>query len=160
VSGEQTSLQKAPNQYTGGALAKYKEDVSPIIQRYLSDETSLQIAQSHGITVQALSDWLLRHHQEEWQRAQVARAIALRDKAEDRLETAADALELARAREQLKSAQWQLEKLCRRLFGQDQPPSTPTMHISIGIARQEPVEIQGEYTQVTRDADNSLIDKT
>ena len=32
-------------------------------------------------------------------------------------------LDLTRAREQLRSAQWDLERVCRRIYGQDQPPA-------------------------------------
>jgi hypothetical protein len=35
------------------------------------------------------------------------------------LEEAPDALSLARAREKVRSAQWELERLLRRLYGQD-----------------------------------------
>ena len=96
---------------------KTKADAVEILQRYLSDETSLQIADSLGITRQALSAWLINTAEDEWIAAQIARAAARKDKADDAMDCATDGLELARAREQLKSAQWDLEKLFRRIYG-------------------------------------------
>lgn len=88
-----------------------------ILQRYLSDETTLEIAKDYGVTRQALSHFLLRSAEEQWREAQVARAIARKEKAEDGITSAKDAFDLARAREELKSAQWDLERVCRRIYG-------------------------------------------
>lgn len=90
-----------------------------ILARYMTDETTYDIASDYGVTRQALSAYLLKHAEEEWKEAQVARAIARKEKAEDALDTAEDPLQLARARELLKSAQWDLERVCRRIYGQD-----------------------------------------
>lgn len=95
------------------------QDPRTILLRYLSDETTLTIANDYGVTRQALGQYLLRHAEEDWKQAQVARAIARKEKAEDDLQTARDPLELAKARELLKSAQWDLERVCKRIYGQD-----------------------------------------
>jgi hypothetical protein len=106
-----------------------------ILQRYLSDESTKDIAATYGVTRQALGQFLLKHAEDEWKEAQVARAIARKEKAEDDLETAADALSLARARELLKAAQWDLERVCRRIYGEDranlQVNITPILNISV-----------------------------
>ena len=91
-----------------------------VLQRYLSDESTSVIAADYGVTRQALGQFLLKHAEEEWKEAQVARAIARKEKAEDGLESAQDPLELAKARELLKAAQWDLERVCKRIYGQDQ----------------------------------------
>src|SRR3990167_6445210 len=72
-------------------------DPLTILQRYLSDESTSAIAADYGVTRQALGQFLLKHAEEEWKEAQVARAIARKEKAEDDLETAKDPLSLARA---------------------------------------------------------------
>ena len=95
------------------------QDPKQILLRYLTNETTETIAADYGVTRQALGQYLLRHAEEDWKEAQVARAIGRKEKAEDDLEAATDPLQLAKARELLKSAQWDLERVCRRIYGQD-----------------------------------------
>lgn len=95
-------------------------DPKQILSRYLTDETTHNIAASYGVTRQALGAYLLKHAEEDWREAQIARAIGRKEKAEDELDTADDPLKLAKARELLKSAQWDLERVCRRIYGQEQ----------------------------------------
>ena len=95
------------------------QDPKQILLRYLSDESTSVIASDYGVTRQALGQFLLRHAEEDWKEAQVARAIARKEKAEDAIETASDPLQLAKARELLKAAQWDLERVCRRIYGQE-----------------------------------------
>lgn len=113
-----------------------------ILLRYLSDESTKDIAESYGVTRQALGQYLLKVAEEDWKSAQVARAIARKEKAEDDLETAADPLSLARAREMLKAAQWDLERVCRRIYGEDrqlQVTITPTLIINVAEHKDEKV---------------------
>lgn len=100
-------------------------DLNPneVIQRYLQDERTSDIAASYGVKRSRLNQWLLEHAEEPWRKAQVARAITYWEQAKDDLEGAEDPLTLARAREQLRSAQWDLERLFSRLFGQKQEVS-------------------------------------
>ena len=114
-----------------------------ILQRYLSDESTKDIAATYGVTRQALGQYLLKVAEEDWKEAQVSRAIARKEKAEDDLETAADALSLARARELLKAAQWDLERVCRRIYGEDrtnlQVNITPILNITVAPQQSEKV---------------------
>lgn len=103
----------------GGMALLVGADPRVILQRYLSDQSSEDIARDYGCTRQALARFMLNHAEEGWKEAQVARAIARKERAEDDLETAADPLSLASARERLKAAQWDLERVCRRVYGQD-----------------------------------------
>lgn len=100
-----------------GRLAE--ADPRKVLERYLSDESTAVIAAAYGVTRQALGQFLLRHAEEDWKEAQIARAIARKEKAEDDIEAAADVLQLAKARELLKAAQWDLERVCKRIYGQD-----------------------------------------
>jgi hypothetical protein len=90
-----------------------------VLRRYLTDESTKDIAADYGVTRQALSAFLLKHAEEDWKQAQVVRAIARKEKAEDDLEAAQDPLALAKARELLKAAQWDLERVCKRIYAQD-----------------------------------------
>lgn len=101
-----------------GALVNI--DPKPIIARYLAGETTNQIAASLGVTRQGLGWHLRQHAEEDWKDAQVILALERKDIAEERLESAQDALSLARAREQLRSAQWDLERVLKRIFGPSQ----------------------------------------
>lgn len=109
-------------------------DPKVLLARYLTDESTKDIAASYKVTRQALCAYLVRHAEEAWKDAQVARALARKEKAEDDLEVAADPLALARARELLKAAQWDLERTCRRIYGEDKQsvtPVTPILNITI-----------------------------
>ena len=113
-----------------------------ILLRYLSDESTKDIAATYGVTRQALSQYLLKHAEEDWKEAQVARAIARKEKAEDDLESAADPLSLARARELLKAAQWDLERVCRRIYGEDRQVTVnvqPVLTITVAAQQEEKV---------------------
>ncbi len=123
----------------GGQLAPLKDlDPKDVLQRFLAEETGAQIAQSLGVTRAALSYFMLKHAEQEWKDAQVTKAIIRKEKAEDLMDRADNALDLTRAREQLRSAQWDLERVCRRIYGQDtQVHVGAAVHINIGI-RGEP----------------------
>jgi hypothetical protein len=64
------------------------------------------------------------------------------------LREAKDGLELARARELVRSAQWQLERVLSRIYGQKQEvaPSS-AVQINIGIARGAAVHIDGKTVE-------------
>lgn len=110
-------------------------DPKAILERYLSDESTKQIAASFGVTRQALGKYLLAVAETEWKEAQVARAISRKESAEDDLDEIKDkiatadkeerdrlTLTVSLARERLKAAQWDLERVCRRIYGQDVSP--------------------------------------
>ena len=124
------------------------QDPKDILLRYLSDESTEVIAATYNVTRQALGQFLLRHAEEDWKEAQVARAIARKEKAEDQLETADDPLKLAKARELLKAAQWDLERVCRRIYGQDHNLNLNINVIDLGDrlrrARERTIDIQPE----------------
>ena len=95
-------------------------DPQAVLERYIGGETGTQIAQSLQVTRQALSCWMRVHAEDAWKDAQIVQALELKDKAQDDLANASDALALACAREQLRSAQWDLERVYHRIYGQKQ----------------------------------------
>ena len=127
------------------ALAMRETDPKVILQRYLSDENTKEIAKSFGVTRQALGQYLLKTAEAEWKEAQVARAIARKETAEDDMDAISSqiatadkeqrerlGLTLSLARERLKAAQWDLERVCRRIYGQDREASDSS-RIAINI---------------------------
>lgn len=95
-------------------------DATRVIEQYLQDKTTSQIAKHYGVHRSGLHQWLLRNCEEQWREAMIARAMSALEEAKDNLRVAPDALSLARAREELRSAQWELERLFSRLYGQKQ----------------------------------------
>lgn len=90
-------------------------DLNPreVLERYLVAETTGHIAQEYGVSRKALTKWMRQVAPEEWKAVQIVRALANQEDAEQGIITAADALSLARARELLKSAQFNLQALDR-----------------------------------------------
>jgi hypothetical protein len=129
-----------------GRLAPLKDvDPKDILERYLGEETSTQIAKTYGVTRAALSYFMLKHAEEQWKDAQVTKAMLRKEQAEDLLETADNPLDLARARELLKAAQWDLERVCRRIYGQDvTPDQLGRVSITLNIGQREPLDVVGE----------------
>lgn len=108
--------------------------IQTALQRVVNDERTEDIAKDLGISRSALNMAFLEYAEDDWKKAQVARAMTRLERAKDyrdslqqKIETAtkddapALALMLTRARDDEKSAQWELERTCRRIYGQDQP---------------------------------------
>lgn len=133
-----------------------------VLQRYLAEETTKDIAKSFGVTRAALNFFLLEHAEKEWKQAQVVRALKRKEEAEDEMDSAQDALTLARARERLKAAQWDLERVCRRIYGQDAPPAgLQVLNVTIGIRRDDATNAvqHSEPTVIDHDGDAQVVDK-
>lgn len=112
-----------------------------VLDRYLAEETSTEIAASLGVTRAALSYWLLEVAESEWKSAQLVKAIRRKEDADLLIDSASNPLDLARARESLRSAQWDLERVCRRIYGQDQPANiAQAVQININLRGAETLE--------------------
>lgn len=118
-----------------GALAPLKAaDPKDVLNRVLNEQSTKDIAASLGVTRSALNQWLLTVAEDDWKAAQVIRAHKRKEEAEDELDTATDALSLARAEKRLRAAQWDLERVCRRIYGQDAPPAgSAAVQININL---------------------------
>lgn len=115
--------------------------VQTVLARALQDERLQDIAKDVGVARTSLNQAILKYAEDEWKEVQVARALSNVEDCEEELESAPDMLAVARARERLKSAQWKLERLHRRLFGADAPHTggSGTIHINIGVSRSNPL---------------------
>lgn len=115
-------------------------DPQDILTRYLNDESTEDIAHSYGVSRGALYYYLRTKAEGVWRESQVTRALSVKEKADERLEAIqaridafktldketferekeACRLQLQLAREQASRAEWELERLMSRLYGQKQ----------------------------------------
>ena len=96
-----------------GAVEPVPADLKPaeVLQRYMTEETTSQIAAHYGMRRKALVRWLREVAPVEWKAVQLVRAHDRKETGNEQLEAADDALALARAREIVRSAQWELAAL-------------------------------------------------
>ena len=102
-----------------------------VLERYIHGEQVQDMAADYktsDVTIYAL---LLREHEGAWADIQKARALARLERHTRDLAEAPDPLSLARARELVRSAQWELERLLHRLYGQKQEVSV-TVNTDLG----------------------------
>lgn len=93
-------------------------DPKEVIELYLTETTTSHIGQKYGISRKALVSWLRQVAPDEWREAQVLRALCRKDDSDDDMDAACDPFALARARERLRSAQFDLERLDSATWGQ------------------------------------------
>ena len=135
-----------------GALAPLRNaDPREVLNRVLNEESTKDIAASFGVTRSALNHWLLANAEDDWKQAQVIRAYKRKEEAEDEMDAASDPLTLARAEKRLKAAQWDLERVCRRIYGQDAPAQLAQIIINVGSIRES------EPLDVVADANDGLV---
>src|SRR3990167_8930683 len=119
-------------------------DPQAVLDRYLTESTTSQIAQEFGISRKTLIRWIRDVAPDQWKKVQVVRALCRKDDGDEGIEAACDALSLARAREQLKSGQWDLERLDRQNYGVKQEVThTLKPEFNVILKPQERV-IEGE----------------
>jgi len=120
-----------------------------VLKRVLNEKSTKDIAASYGVTRSALNQWLLVHAETDWKAAQYIRAAKRKDEAEEEIDSASDALSLARAREKLRAAQWDLERVCRRIYGQDSATMS-AQAVTINIVAGQPRKPQQYDNGATR----------
>lgn len=119
TDGRQLSVAKRP---LGNLPVERRAEIAEsILAGYNEGKQVAEMAPAFGLSDVTIYALLLRDHEDDWKQAQKARALARLERAQHDLKTAPDALSLARARELVRSAQWELERLLRRIYGQDAP---------------------------------------
>ena len=103
-----------------------------VLDRLCDGERLEDIATEIGVHRVALNKQLLQYTEDEWRSTQVARALSTVDNADEMLDAATDMVSIARAREKQASARWQLERLHKRLFG-NQPEQAQGASVAIQI---------------------------
>ena len=73
--------------------------------------------------------WLIKTSEEDWKTAQLLGAIKRKEEAEDDMDKSTNQFDLNKAMAQLKAAQWNLERVCRRIYGETKevPMSAPVL---------------------------------
>jgi hypothetical protein len=141
---------------------KRQEIAQQTLERYLKGEEIRAISEDFGWSHYTVYSLLFQLCEDAWRDAQVSRAMARHadalaelDGIKTKINDATNVLEVAKQREllkvaevRLKSAQWELERLLRRLYGDSvpQPGGQGVIHINIGISR-EPTTYEGEVTE-------------
>jgi transposase-like protein len=129
-----------------------------VLQAYERGEEVADLAPSYGVSDVTLYALLIRDHEEAWKVAQVSRGVCKRDQSlrdlsnirlelQNASEQPLDVLSLARIREQVKlaevqakRAEWELERVCRRIYGTDVPPDQAgrvSITLNIGVAGEQ-----------------------
>lgn len=112
------------------------EIATEVLTRYINGEQVADMAPEYNVSDVTIYALLLRDHEADWKEVQRARALARLERRQNEMDRATDMLSLARAKEGVRSAQWELERLLRRLYGQDAPAmATAPIQINIGIVR-------------------------
>ena len=86
-------------------------DPNEVLRLYFTEETTSNIAKKFGVRRKSLVAWLRQVAPEQWKAVQLVRAHDRKEQGNEQLEDANDALSLARAREIVRSAQWELQAL-------------------------------------------------
>ena len=108
-----------------------------ILAHYENGVSIYQIAESLGVDNATIYRQLVKHRLEDWKEVRSARYHSLIEEAEKGMKEASDPLAVTRAREQLANARWMLERLQRRIYGQDQPANGGNaVQININLRRE------------------------
>lgn len=132
-----TSLQRTDKGTFTTDLDK-AEVAATAITRYLNGDDATAIAEHYSITRQRLYQVMSETDPEGWRQAQAARALAEFDRTYEAMRDASDPLSLARAREMHKSAQWVMERLLRKLYG-DTKQDDKSISITVNVQRQDDI---------------------
>jgi transposase-like protein len=156
LQGRQLSVAKRPLK---NLPAERRAQIAlEVLQAYQQGEEVADLAPEYGVSDVTLYALLLRDHEGEWKQAQESRALANKARANKDLqdlreqlwqaEKAHDALSLARIREQVKlaeiqakRAEWELERVMKRIYGSDVPQDgAGRVSITLNIGAQQQTE--------------------
>ena len=114
------------------------EIADEILEKYRAGQQIKDLAPTYGLSHTTVYELLLRTREEEYRAAQSARSLARLETARYDLEKAADPIQINRAEKLIKTYQWDLERLARRLYGQSESESANLIQINIDIDRSTP----------------------
>jgi hypothetical protein len=138
--------------------ARRREIAQEVIARYLHGEQVAEMAHEFSTSDVTLYALLLRDHEIEWKDAQTARALARLERENRKLEEAPDPLSLARARELVRSAQWELERLLNRIFGPKQEV-THTIKPEFNVILKADLPVDNPVDEVVDNSPLALEDR-
>ena len=114
------TLRRREKEATGGPHQLAECNPHAILARYIGGEKIREIAKEYGVSRVAMYSFLMRNVHAEWIEAQRGRAIANKEMYEEDLEESTNPIEIAKARELLRAAQWDLERVDRKTYGRDE----------------------------------------
>jgi len=120
------ALPKLPEHYNPfRALKEIDRDIilDSLISHYEAGVSIYELAEKLGVSNTTLYRQLVKHRTEDWKEVSAARYQAIIERCEKEIKGARDGLAVTRAREELANARWMLERLQRRIYGQDAPPA-------------------------------------
>ena len=107
-----------------------------VLAQYECGASIYDLAEQLSVNNTSIYRQLIKYRPDDWIEISAARAHAKVEQAAKALESAADTVAVARAREQLAHQRWMLERLNRRIYGQDAPQSAnAALQININLAR-------------------------
>lgn len=92
-----------------------------LLSHYEAGASIYELAEKLGVSNTTIYRQLVKHRTEDWKELSAARYQSIIERCEEQMKNATDALAVTRAREELANARWMLERLQRRIYGQDQP---------------------------------------
>jgi hypothetical protein len=108
-----------------------------ILSHYENGTSIYEIAEKLGVDNASIYRQLIKHRLEDWKEVRGARYHAQVEEAEKVMREATDPLAVTRAREQLANARWMLERLQRRIYGQEQQGGAGNaVQINISLRRE------------------------
>jgi AcrR family transcriptional regulator len=112
-----------------------------LLSHYEAGASMYELAEKLGVSNTTLYRQLVKHRPEDWKEVSAARYQSIIERAQDQIKDATDALAVTRAREELANARWMLERLQRRIYGQDQVATgANAVQININL-RQDPLPV-------------------
>ena len=114
VSGAMVDTPPKPHKH--GALATI--DPAPFLAMLHAGKSLRDIANELGVSRQAIHAWMLREQGEQYHEAITAALTQRVADADERLDTAGDVIDIARAREQARFSRMDLERRRPGLYGQ------------------------------------------
>lgn len=115
----------------GAEIINRQEIISKALTRFANGEKLADIAADQGISKSTLYSWMLAEVPEQYRSIQTAAITARLAETYELIEDSADPLELARARELRRSAQWDAERRLPHLFGQKIEQTGTVVHVTV-----------------------------
>jgi transposase len=139
-----------------------EQHVQQILSRYEAGEQIRDVCKDYHVSNVTLYKRIIATAEDAWKELQVARAFSRKELAEAELDKMLDSgdsddLSVARAKiasDALRSAQWDLERVCRRIYGQEpaQVLGAGLVQINIGITRADAAVLAVDKPAIAHDA--------
>ena len=117
-------------------------NASDVLEAYEHGASIPVQARALGVSHQAIYRKILKDAPELWKEHQAAHALAKLDDTETALSAAADGVAVSREREIARLQMWKLERVLRRIYGQDAP--TVTVNLNLGNVGERIAQLEQE----------------